>query len=440
MDNMAELKEKYDLLARRVRKHGLRGARELRERDLEELLKVAEEISEYGRISEAYALYAVFFIDQGKVAKAVEPAEKALSYAERVGDDQRKTAALAVLGTIKYSTGEFDRAKEILESALKLAKISDAARELPRIYTSLGNLHAFLRDFGNAESYYREALSAALGIGDRKGQITISTNIGHVCYCKGEYEKSISAFKDAQRLADEIGYERAIGYTTAGLGTVFLLLGMYEDCLDVYEKAVEYHQSSKDVTGEGIAYLNMAQARIALGELDEARRLCERVYDVFKPDSETRDEMYLYYLNLIKCDLALAEEDAEEALAAAGEAVEIASKLGFGTGMPKATYRLAQAELAAGREDRAVEYARAAVESADRNDEDYCFYCYEYYRTLKTVGDLRRAVEFLGDAYESVRGIADRISDDVLKGAYLNRSEVRDIISAMKDEGTATPA
>ena len=53
MDNITELKEKFDLLAGRVRKHGLRGAREVRERDPEELLDVAGELSDDGRISEA---------------------------------------------------------------------------------------------------------------------------------------------------------------------------------------------------------------------------------------------------------------------------------------------------------------------------------------------------------------------------------------------------
>jgi RNA polymerase-binding transcription factor DksA len=53
MDNITELKEKFDLLAGRVRKHGLRDAREVRERDLEELPDVTGELSDDGRISEA---------------------------------------------------------------------------------------------------------------------------------------------------------------------------------------------------------------------------------------------------------------------------------------------------------------------------------------------------------------------------------------------------
>lgn len=440
MDNITELKEKYDLLAKRIRKHGLRGARDIRERDLEELLEAARKIGEPGRISEAYTLYAMFFLDQGKTAKADGPIEKALSYAEKAGEGRCRAAALAVLGTVKYSKGDFDGARETLEKALELAESSDSPRELPRIYTGLGNVHAFLRDFEGAERRYREALSAALGTGDRKEQVTISTNIGHICYCKNEYEKAISAFKDAQRLADEIGYERAVGYTTAGLGTVFLLLGMYEDCIDVYERAVRYHQSSKDLTGEGIACLNVAQAYIGLNDLDEARRVCDRVNEIFEPGSESYDEMYLYYLNLIKCDLALAEGNTEAALSAANAAADIAGKVGFQMGEPKAIYRQAQAELAAGRLERAVERARAAVEGADESDEDYCFYCYEYYRALKAVGDQGPAVKYLVKAYNIVKETADGISDNVLRTAYLNRREVTDIVSAAEDEGVATSA
>jgi hypothetical protein len=101
MGKVTELKERLDLLAKRVRKHGLRGAREVRERDLEELLETAREIGEPAGISEAYTLYAMFFLDQGKVAKAGEPIEKALSYAEKAGEGRCKAAALAVLGTVQ---------------------------------------------------------------------------------------------------------------------------------------------------------------------------------------------------------------------------------------------------------------------------------------------------------------------------------------------------
>jgi len=440
MGNKTELKDRFDLVARRVRKHGLRGAREVRERDLEELLEVAEELGDDGAISEAFTLYAMFFVDRGKTAKAEETIEKALAHAERAGDDRRKAAALAVLGTTKYCLGDFDGARETLENALEMAETSGALREIPRIYTGLANIYAFKRDFEGAERHYREALSAALGLGDRKEQATISTNIGHICYCKGEYEKAISAFRNAQRLADEIGFERAVGYTTAGLGTVFLLLGMYEDCIDVYERAVRYHQSSKDLTGEGIAYLNVAQAYIGLDDLENARRLCGKVYEIFGPNSESHDEMYLYYLNLIESELALAEGNAVAALSAAEAAAEITRKIDFPMGEPKATYRQARAELAGGRPERAVEYAKAAVEGAGETDEDYCFYCYEYYRALKACGVSDRAVEYLRKAYAIVRKTADSVSDNVLRRAYLNCREIAEIASAAGDEGVATSA
>lgn len=158
MDNINELKEKFDLFAGRVRKHGLRGAREVRERDMEELLDVAEELSDDGRISEAYTLYATFFVDQGKTPKAEEPAEKGLAFAEQAGDDHDPRSS----GSSVYVTHPADISGDSTERERLAGLLTGEAETIVAINEALERIDA--GTYGVCEGYGGEILAARLEI------------------------------------------------------------------------------------------------------------------------------------------------------------------------------------------------------------------------------------------------------------------------------------
>jgi class 3 adenylate cyclase/ATP/maltotriose-dependent transcriptional regulator MalT len=380
------------------------------------------------RAAEARALWSVLvsniFGGGGDVARAIEAGEASLAIARDLGDREQAAYALNDLGrAYSMAGGRFSEAGQRLDEARALWEELD---NRPMLGDNLGmssQMRLLAGDHAGAMSEARSAVEIAESIGNRWGESTALLCVYRIELDRGEIGAAMASMRRCGEAGERGGFAYAGVVTRADMARTIAYLGDGARALATAEEALAL-AAERFPPAAPMAAIAQADARIALGELEGARRSLTQLESLLLPEPERT--FALAFAGLTRARLALAAGDAGEAASAAGDLLRHLTAHRVEILVADALVALAGAKLALGLDAEAEPALAEAVERAERLGESL-----PHWEALGlTAGILDRrgaegeAAEARRRAREVVGRVAAGISDGDLRRRFLAREDV----------------
>jgi DNA-binding SARP family transcriptional activator len=286
-------------------------------------------------------------------------ASAGLAAAEESGDLTAQTGALLSLADAHFRQGLYQQAIEFSARALDTARETGWAEGEAAALNNLGNLHNASGRPREAVVFYRTALALNQRIGRLPNQIGNLANLAIAYQHLGDLRAALGRHADALAISRKIGSSHTEAVNLANLGAVLHDLGQFGEAMDHLRQALSMHREVGDRgaevetgnelaavlrdTGDHSAALVHAQAALTLaraipyppGEVDALNtlgtihlRLGHRSIAVDhhrQAHALARDTAHRFGEVHALIGLAAARWDG----VAAGQAIELANKVGY---------------------------------------------------------------------------------------------------------------
>jgi tetratricopeptide (TPR) repeat protein len=298
----------------------------------------------------------------GEPHEAQRVAEECVAIAEQVGDPVLLSDSYNRLGLCSVIS-EPERAREMFRRALELVvPLSDVYRRV-RLLNNIG----FLELTANRLAPARESLESAVMFARTAGLIDLwaraSLNLGVISFHGGRYEECSHALSEAIRLSAEAQQTEVQLIGTYNLGNLARELGELQKAADTYELATELADRIGQSEIKAGALAGMALCRLALGHVDDAASLNERLQPLAGKLPEWFQGRELVEALPIHLALRRSKEEAFELFAPALALAE--SRDVYGAGWLVAEFGLTLREHDPGAIDQIVRRYEARPELAD---------------------------------------------------------------------------
>ena len=187
--------------------------------DLEQALKVSEEVEQLAKEKNQYRAWA---------------------------------EAVRIKGIIASKSGEYQKALDLFSDALDLAKNGGLIRAEINNHISLGNVHLKLSDHASALAAYQTGLKRSKEEKlDDRASLALS-NIGLVHANQGNFDKAVNYYQEALVIQKELGDEPAMAITLGNIGIYHAAQGIWQEATSYTQQALEINK--KLGNREGMAY------------------------------------------------------------------------------------------------------------------------------------------------------------------------------------------
>jgi tetratricopeptide (TPR) repeat protein len=426
--------------------YGVLGRKEDRMRALDGARTDADLLGGPGPRGRVHSGLAAAFWRAGSYDEAQREAESGLALTQEAKDREGEASCLQTLGAIAYRRGAFAKCAAYCKDALVIQRAIGDRRGEAETLQALG---AVMPETGEGEmalATKKEALKLFRDIGDRRGEGTALNNMGNSLVESQRLDDALACYEQAVGIAREVGDLPAEAAALYNQGRAYAVLARVDDAKDAFERALEIFGEIGDPSGEAEVLDELGSAIAAYGEKDEAiaflesaresaartgqkallarvlRHLANVHHESGYPKKAWRHYQEALALAsargraLTRVDMgnaALHDGDFERAISLLEEGME-------GTQSASrrllSLCRLARAHKAAGRPDKAREYAQEAEQLLKDEDCVAPQFGPEVYYSLGTVFEvgegarkyLSMANELLGNRTRSIRSIVHR--------------------------------
>ncbi len=166
-------------------------------------IAAAEQYGDPAVLAEALRRLAVVRHHRGEAEVARELCLRSYGVARQVGDDVRAAEALNTLGGMDLTKGSLDEARETFLRALELGGASQALRA--RAEQNLGIVANIQGQLNEAVARYERSLDAYRSCGDEHGCALAYHNLGMVSADRGRLDAADCYFQESRAFAERVG-------------------------------------------------------------------------------------------------------------------------------------------------------------------------------------------------------------------------------------------
>ena len=241
--------------------------------------------------------------------------------------DQQLEAARTLIGLawVYFAQGKFEDARQSCEEAFNYANAANGLNELASLENLLGGIYFQQTEWRLALKHTTRAMVLREQMGYSWGVAATLANLGILNFAAGQWDKALSFLERSLMLRQEMGDVEGIAITHNNTGIIYREQGKFELASSEFEKSLEvcttfsmsYHKTNAQ---SGLAQVHLKRRKIVQAEkliddgLAQARELGAR---------ETMSE-----LHCTKAELLLLQEEPEQALQWANDAIVLAVELG----------------------------------------------------------------------------------------------------------------
>jgi class 3 adenylate cyclase/tetratricopeptide (TPR) repeat protein len=248
----------------------------------------------------------------------------------------------------------------------------------------------------------------------------------------GRYSDAITRLREAIAFCERVGDKAVRSRAWNTLGWAHLELHDFERGIEFNEKGLEIAAEVGDPEITINAQLNLADAALATGDVEQAERELEDRYAELPQMHEWMKWRYSQHLMHSLGEVKLALGKVDGALELADECLGLAESTDSKKNIVKGRRLRGQALAAKGELAAAEEEMSAALETAKAAGNPP-----QLWKTWAAVGDLRRlqgddhaARDAFAEAASVIHEVATGLSDDKLRETFLSSSQVRAIETA----------
>jgi len=389
------IKEKQlEILMQRVDLYSRLGHRQEEKEDIAKVMRLAAQLKDKVRLSEAYFVDANYWILVSDYPAAERAALKALAVSREAEDKSKEALALNALGIA---------------------------------YHGLGQYHKTIEHFERAYQIHSE-------IGDQLGQGNSLNNIGIMACRLGRYDYALTCYQQAYQIAKAMRDKHKQASRLSNLGELYHRVGKYDIALNYLAKAYNLCLRVIDRNLEASILLNIGEVHQELGDWDQVRESYVKASDVAE-EIEDRTRTALAALGLAEAYHHLHYN--HRALDFLGQAQEIAQALGRKDIEVKSLSCRCLILLNQGRKIEALQASRRALELLGKwgQIESPWEVYFRHSNALLANARTEEAKRYLQKAYKAIMKVAAALKDPAMRESFLkNKKANREIIEAWESK------
>jgi ATP/maltotriose-dependent transcriptional regulator MalT len=364
-----------------------------------------------------------------------------LRVAEDLGDPPLLALAHWNLGHYHEIEGDLEQSAHHASEAERIARSSGEADMLSRSLQVRAILAIWQSRYDEAERFAEEALALARAGRDGLAFAAAHWRLGLALGERGRYAPALRILLAGLAHAETLGERYYASKLLNTLGWLYHEMGDPDTGRAWNERALESVRGShgeRVSEAERYALLDLATHELTAGNPAAA----EEHLRTFAPLLEQREYGLIRYLNryqLVRGELALAQDDPDSALAAAGEATQLATEKGMRKNVAKARLLAGRAHLAHGKPRDAESALTEGVALADAIG----------HSSLRWLGRLwlghalrarhRDAIDVYRSGMAHVDALARDLDDDQLRATFLASGRVSELREALASAEEARP-
>lgn len=250
-------------------------------------LRFAQATAAFGDAPRLLLWHAAFLFFLGRLAEAIELAERAL--AESDDDATARAAAQSLLGELLPSDGRMEEAKAYQTQAIDQFQ---AAGDLERLAPALRRMAmASWRsgDHDGAWRYFQRAIPIHEAIEDKRGLAHIYNVLSGIYYERDDRDQALAALRQAQTLFEAIEDQQGEAIVAANMGRLYAELGQFEAALTSNQRAIDLttelgdrRGQARDLSGRGFILAEMGDHAGSLASYFRALEIARALDDPWR--------------------------------------------------------------------------------------------------------------------------------------------------------------
>jgi class 3 adenylate cyclase/tetratricopeptide (TPR) repeat protein len=245
-------------------------------------LEILEGTEYYQDIASAYNRLVAVYYQTGQWKEATEFAEKSLKLREQIGYTYGVASSLSNLAALLIIQGAWDRALESVQRSLKYSEEMGDAEGVAVAYNNLGLIYRDRGDFAQAEQSLNRSLEVAGRIRNPLLMAFAYTNLGHLALVRGRHRNALGFLQRSRSLAAEVGSQEQVAEIDWLTAEARLGLGEIEEAIRLAEEAAVLARRVQSRNNEGAALRVAGLAYLQRGDLPAAEEHLEAscaIYD-----------------------------------------------------------------------------------------------------------------------------------------------------------------
>lgn len=250
----------------------LAGALDLRERQLALALASGNSAEE----AEARRTYGKTLHLVGEYKAAVDQFQRALPLFRELGDSRGVAATVGYLGGTFMYLGEHARALEQLEEQAQLCRELGDLRGVALASSHLGQLLLTQSRYDEALEHLTAAREIMVRTGNLLDRLMIDVNIGNIHFGRREYTLALESYDRARKISVELGDLVGMALTSGGMGVTYRSLGQLERAHELLTETERIYTEIGDRQGAAIAVGNLGYLHAERGDHQRALESFDR--------------------------------------------------------------------------------------------------------------------------------------------------------------------
>jgi DNA-binding winged helix-turn-helix (wHTH) protein/tetratricopeptide (TPR) repeat protein/TolB-like protein len=223
-------------------------------------------------LSRTLMTLGVLYNRTGRLDEADQVHEEALQLALSIDDNALAARILQNMAIVAEDRSDWKGSEALLDRAL-LAYREAGLEVLPgHLFSAQANLAMDQGNLAEAELLLEQALQAFREAGDRRNEAMMLNNTGYLRRLQGRMDEAEDYHLRSLEIRQEIGDRVGVGRIYGMLGVVYTSRGLYAEAVEAAQSALEIARETRDRLFEGTSLAQLADAKKALGEWEDARR------------------------------------------------------------------------------------------------------------------------------------------------------------------------
>ena len=261
-------------------------------------------------------------LKQNKGGEAKQFATQALELAQLNQMETMIARGYIELGYVDFLTADYASAEHDFQQGLDYAQKFGARLNEARAQLSLASLYEQRGEADKALTYQEPAQKFYQNAGYRT-ETNQAMNIRARLYRrKGDFKSALAAFKDQLKFAEQTGDQAQIAAAHTSIGNLLSDLEKYADALQHIEQSLQIQKSLKNQLYIGYALLNRGGAHWNLGHEQEASGDIAQASEIAKKDDAGYKPLQVT-IELTQADISLSQRKFSDAIASADHALAL---------------------------------------------------------------------------------------------------------------------
>ena len=382
--------------------------------------KLAREYAETTGLAEMFTVKCIACNFTGDFASGVQYMAEAAQIGKELNVQTQIVYGLTHRAMMLTNMTRFDEgwgaAQEASEAIEATCNLLHKAELLGAIF-----VHHYLRqgDMAAAQQSAQEGVAIARRIGYPYAECMVTFMLGHLCYLRGEYEQAISWLEQSRQIGRAMGMPMLPVYGLAQLGSIYQQINGpdSEEAQQYYAQALALLDSPMGSIAGGHGFADVGFGELALGHADHAGELFQKGLTI----PSTQGWLNRPELLIGLADVALAQDDLDEAARHIGEARQYVDDRAMKHFYPAVAFAEARLSLARGDHEQALaQLAQAEAQALAMGMRPIVWQTRaESANVLARLGRMAEAAAKRSDAQAMIAEIAGLFKDERLRAKFV---------------------